>query len=85
MSSTFGVEFENRSGAIITAQADLAFRPLRWKAAASGGPVIPMSGASGAGIDQVLDMLLTAIGDGARHAVGVDGDNDSEQVQWSPL
>jgi hypothetical protein len=39
MSSTFGVEFENRTGAIITVQSDIAFRPLRWKAAASGGPV----------------------------------------------
>ena len=36
---TFGAEFENRTGAIITAQSDLAFRPLRWKAAANGGPV----------------------------------------------
>lgn len=38
-SLTFGAEFENRTGAIITAQADLDFRPMRWKAAASGGPV----------------------------------------------
>lgn len=38
-SLTFGAEFENRTGAIITAQADLAFQPLRWKAAANGGPV----------------------------------------------
>ena len=54
--------------------------------AASGGPVIPMSGASGTGIDWVLDTLLNAIGDGARDtAAGVDGDNDSEQVEWSPL
>lgn len=54
--------------------------------AASGGPVIPMSGASGTGIDWVLDTLLNAIGDGARDtAAGVDGDDDSEQVEWSPL
>ena len=38
-SLTFGAEFENRTGAIITAQADLNFQPLRWKAAANGGPV----------------------------------------------
>lgn len=37
--SSFGAEFENRTGAIITVQSDLAFRPLRWKSAANGGPV----------------------------------------------
>ncbi len=36
---TFGAEFENRTGAIITAQSDLNFQPLRWKSAANGGPV----------------------------------------------
>ena len=59
MSSTFGVEFENRSGAIITAQADLAFRPLRWKAAASGGPVESEIQATGtrAGLKSLRDWL----------------------------
>lgn len=37
--SSFGAEFENRTGAIITVQSDIAFQPLRWKASASGGPV----------------------------------------------
>jgi hypothetical protein len=59
MSSTFGVEFENRTGAIITVQSDLAFRPLRWKAAASGGPVeseIQVTGTR-AGLKSLRDWL----------------------------
>jgi hypothetical protein len=34
----FGVEFTTRGGQAVTVQADLEFRPLRWKATANGGP-----------------------------------------------
>ena len=50
---------------------------------ASGHPVIPLSGASGTGIDWVLDQLLEAIGP-AKSAV--DSDDDGEDaIEWSPV
>lgn len=50
---------------------------------ASGAEVIPISGASGVGVDWALDRLLEAIGpDHAR----VDPDDEGEEpVEWSPL
>lgn len=50
---------------------------------ASGGPVIPLSGASGTGVDWVLDKLLEAIGEGKR---GDSGEDDGEDaIEWSPV
>lgn len=50
---------------------------------ASGAEVIPISGASGVGIDWVLDKLLEAIGPAGERAVSDDG--EEEQIEWSPL
>lgn len=50
---------------------------------ASGGPVIPLSGASGTGIDWVLDQLLEAIGDRAR--TPSDADDGEDAIEWSPV
>ena len=50
---------------------------------ASGGPVIPISGASGVGVDWVLDQLLEAIG-GDHDKVDED-DEGEEAIEWSPI
>jgi GTP-binding protein len=50
---------------------------------ASGAPVIPISGASGVGVDWVLDQLLEAIGPEAS-AVSPD-DEGEDTIEWSPL
>ncbi|MBB5710609.1 GTPase ObgE [Sphingomonas xinjiangensis] len=50
---------------------------------ASGSPVIPISGASGVGVDWVLDQLLEAIGP---EAAKVSADDEGEDaIEWSPL
>jgi GTPase len=51
---------------------------------ASGHPVIPLSGASGVGVDWALDKLLEAIGPGGRAAVGAD-DQGEDAIEWSPV
>lgn len=50
---------------------------------ASGAEVIPMSGATGTGVDWVLDKLLEAIGPGKRPVVSDDDDED--EILWSPV
>ncbi|WP_423601989.1 GTPase ObgE [Sphingomonas sp. MS122] len=50
---------------------------------ASGAPVIPISGASGVGVDWALDKLLEAIGP-ERGQVD-DDDEGEEPVEWSPI
>ncbi|MHA6722360.1 GTPase ObgE [Sphingomonas sp. RS2018] len=50
---------------------------------ASGATVIPMSGASGIGVDWVLDKLIEAIGD-TSGSVGPDDDGEDE-LEWSPV
>ncbi|MGC6401058.1 GTPase ObgE [Sphingomonas sp. FW199] len=50
---------------------------------ASGGPVIPLSGVSGTGVDWVLDKLLEAIGEGKRDDSGEDDGEDA--IEWSPV
>jgi GTPase len=50
---------------------------------ASGLPVIPLSGASGVGVDWVLDELLEAIGESAG-PVG-DDDEGEDAIEWSPV
>ncbi|RDE07445.1 GTPase ObgE [Sphingomonas aracearum] len=50
---------------------------------ASGAEVIPISGASGVGVDWTLDKLLEAIGPEAA-TVG-DGDEGEDAIEWSPL
>ncbi|HSX55636.1 MAG TPA: GTPase ObgE [Sphingomonas sp.] len=50
---------------------------------ASGAEVIPISGASGVGVDWVLDKLLEAIG--PDHARVADDDEGEEPVEWSPI
>jgi len=49
---------------------------------ASGAEVIPISGASGVGVDWVLDKLLEAI---PTNDSPVDDDGAEDEVQWSPL
>jgi GTPase len=49
---------------------------------ASGGPVIPLSGASGVGVDWALDRLLEAI---PEKAGAVEDDGGEDAVEWSPL
>jgi GTPase len=48
-----------------------------------GAPVIPISGASGVGVDWALDHLLEAIGPG-KMAVSED-DEGEEAIEWSPV
>ncbi|WP_375285571.1 GTPase ObgE [Sphingomonas sp.] len=51
---------------------------------ASGAPVIPLSGASGTGVDWVLDQLLEAIG--PREAASDEAFGEAEDaIEWSPL
>ena len=52
-------------------------------AEASGADVIPLSGASGIGVDWVLDRLIEAVGPATETAV--DDDGAEEAVEWSPL
>jgi GTP-binding protein len=49
---------------------------------ASGAEVIPISGASGVGVDWALDKLLEAI---PTNDSPVDDDGAQEEVQWSPV
>ena len=51
-------------------------------AAASGADVIPLSGASGVGIDWALDRLMAAI---PTIDAPVDDDGEEDAVEWSPL
>jgi GTP-binding protein len=44
--------------------------------------VIPISGASGVGVDWALDKLLEAI---PTNESPVDDDGAEDEVQWSPL
>ncbi|MFV0624736.1 GTPase ObgE [Sphingomonas sp. ac-8] len=50
---------------------------------ASGAPVIPMSGASGTGVDWVLDQLLEAI-DPENERVAEE-DEGEDPIEWSPI
>ena len=50
---------------------------------ASGGPVIPISGASGVGVDWALDKLLEEIG--TDHDQVSDDDEGEEAIEWSPI
>jgi GTP-binding protein len=50
---------------------------------ASGSEVIPISGASGVGVDWVLDKLLEAIGPEAK-TVSAD-DEGEDTIEWSPV
>ncbi|WP_294198627.1 GTPase ObgE [uncultured Sphingomonas sp.] len=49
---------------------------------ASGAEVIPISGASGVGVDWALDRLLEAIPTAERP---VDDDGEEQEVEWSPV
>ena len=49
---------------------------------ASGAPVIPISGASGIGVDWALDHLIEAI---PTQESPVDDDGAEEAVEWSPV
>ena len=49
---------------------------------ASGAEVIPISGASGTGVDWALDRLLTAIPESGGP---VEDDGDEDTVEWPPL
>lgn len=50
---------------------------------ASGGPVIPISGASGVGVDWALDQLLEAIG--TDHGKVAEDDEGEDAIEWSPI
>jgi len=50
---------------------------------ASGHPVIPISGASGVGVDWILDQLLEAIG--PNHDKVEEDDEGEEAIEWSPI
>ncbi|HWU96499.1 MAG TPA: GTPase, partial [Sphingomonas sp.] len=50
---------------------------------ASGGQVIPISGASGVGVDWVLDKLLEEIGGG--HDTVAEDDEGEDAIEWSPI
>jgi GTPase len=50
---------------------------------ASGGPVIPLSGASGVGLDWVLDQLLEAVG--PEESRVAEDDEGEDAIEWSPI
>ncbi|MBV8237927.1 MAG: 50S ribosome-binding GTPase, partial [Sphingomonas sp.] len=50
---------------------------------ASGAPVIPISGASGIGVDWALDRLIEAIG--PEHGKVSEDDEGEDTLDWSPL
>lgn len=50
---------------------------------ASGAEVIPISGASGIGVDWALDKLIEAIGE--ENASIDDGDEGEDTIEWSPI
>lgn len=50
---------------------------------ASRGPVIPISGASGVGVDWALDKLLEEIG--TDHGKVAEDDEGEEAIEWSPI
>lgn len=50
---------------------------------ASGAPVIPVSGASGSGVDWALDKLLEAIG--PVPGVVSEDDDGEDTIEWSPV
>ena len=50
---------------------------------ASGQEVIPLSGASGTGVDWALDKLLEAIG--PEHGKVEEGDEGEDAIEWSPV
>ena len=52
-------------------------------AEASGAPVMPLSGASGDGIEAVLDRMLEAIG--TKATVVADDDEGEDEIAWSPV
>ncbi|HVF94947.1 MAG TPA: GTPase ObgE [Sphingomonas sp.] len=52
--------------------------------AASGRPVLPISGVSGTGVDWVLDEMIEAIGPASGGAVP-DTDESGDAISWSPL
>jgi len=50
---------------------------------ASGTEVIPISGASGVGVDWALDKLLDAIG--PAHGAVAENDEGEDAIEWSPV
>ena len=50
---------------------------------ASGAPVIPISGASGIGVDWALDRLIEAIG--PEHGKVSEDDEGEDTLDWSPV
>jgi GTP-binding protein len=52
--------------------------------AASGRPVLPISGVSGTGVDWVLDEMIEAIGPAPGGTVPSD-DEGADAISWSPL
>ncbi|WP_267381732.1 MULTISPECIES: GTPase ObgE [unclassified Sphingomonas] len=52
-------------------------------AEASGAPVLPLSGASGDGVEEVLDRLLEAIG--SKATVVAADDEGEDEIAWSPV
>ncbi|MFZ5749113.1 MAG: GTPase ObgE [Pseudomonadota bacterium] len=52
---------------------------------ASGAEVIPISGASGTGVDWVLDRLIEAIGPEEPARTVSDDDEGEDAVEWSPI
>jgi GTP-binding protein len=51
--------------------------------AASGGPVVPVSGVAGTGVDWILDRLIEQMGP-AGDAVSED-DEGEDAIEWSPI
>jgi len=51
--------------------------------AESGAEVLPLSGATGQGLEAVLDRLIEAIGPSEMHAQ--DTGDDEERREWSPI
>jgi len=52
---------------------------------ASGGTVMPLSGAAGTGVEDVLDRLVEAIGPSAEEIDTARKDDDEGESEWSPI
>ena len=66
-------------------EADIVEMLLNELREASGAEVFPISGATSAGVDGILDKLIEAIGPVEAAPVKRDIDDEGNQVEWSPL
>ncbi|KQM64755.1 MULTISPECIES: GTPase ObgE [unclassified Sphingomonas] len=84
----YGADLADKPEVIALNKADLLDEELTAALIAeleaeSGAKVLPLSGATGQGLEAVLDRLIEAIGPGEMHAQ--DTGDDEEPREWSPI